>query len=162
MKFFLVLLALTTPLLSFAAPAQFPTQTPTRFLVLGDTGTGHPGQHQVARAIETVCQTRECQFAVIAGDNIYEYGVRSAQDPQFQDKFEKPYAKLSFPFFLALGNHDQSGTIPGSGVHPERGDFEVAYTQRSSKWMMPKRYYHFAFPVQNPTDYQSPVEQPVI
>ena len=94
--------------------------------------------------------------------SIYEYGVTSAQDPQFQDKFEKPYTRLRFPFFLALGNHDQSGTIPGSGVHPERGDFEVAYTQQSSKWLMPQRYYHFAFPVKNSADYQSPMEQPVI
>jgi hypothetical protein len=115
---------------------------------MGDTGTGESGQYEVARAIGTVCQERGCQFAVLAGDNIYEYGPKSADDPQFDTKFEKPYAALSFPFFMALGNHDQSGLIPGSGVHPEVGNREVEYSKKSAKWIMPGRYYSFKAPLQ--------------
>jgi len=96
------------------------------------------------------------------GDNIYEYGVNSNDDAQFQSKFEKPYANLNFPFFMALGNHDQSGAIPGSGVYPKKGDFQVEYTRRSSKWMMPQRYYQFAVPFSDPNNYLSRVTQPVI
>jgi len=145
-----------------AAPTNFPTSAPVRFLLLGDAGTGKRGQYAVAEAMEAVCAERGCQFALAAGDNIYDYGPRNSLDQQFQDKFEKPYSRLSFPFFMALGNHDQSGTIPGSGVHPDRGDYEVSYTERSTRWMMPSRYYKFGVPFANATDFQAQVEKPII
>jgi hypothetical protein len=146
-----------------SAPASFPTTEPVSFVIIGDTGTGKAGQYAVARAIESVCAQRGCQFALGLGDNIYEFGPRSASDPQFEAKFEKPYARLRFPFFMVLGNHDQSGLFPGSGVRPEHGDYEVEYTRRSSKWLMPARYYRFSVPFASPTDWraQGP-QQPVI
>jgi tartrate-resistant acid phosphatase type 5 len=145
-----------------SAPSNFPITSPVRFLIVGDAGTGEPGQYAVAAAMATVCAQRGCQFALGLGDNIYEYGPVSVKDPQFQTKFEKPYAKLAFPFFMALGNHDQSGIIPGSGVHPERGDHEVAYTRLSTKWMMPRRYYRFGAPFANSSDFTAQLPQPVI
>jgi hypothetical protein len=144
------------------APSNFPTTAPVRFAIVGDTGTGAAGQYAVATAMGTVCARRGCQFAIDLGDNIYEYGATDMNDPQFQEKFEKPYAKLAFPFFLVLGNHDQSGLIPGSGVHPDRGDHEVEYTQLSTKWMMPSRYYRFGVPFASATDFYSRVPKPVI
>jgi tartrate-resistant acid phosphatase type 5 len=145
-----------------AEPASFPVQPPIRFLAIGDGGTGDKNQYQVARAIESVCKQRGCQFAIHSGDNIYERGVESIRDWQFDAKFEKPYQALAFPFFMVLGNHDQSGIIPGSGVHPERGDFEIAYTKNSDKWLMPARYYSFAAPVANANHYTPAVETAVI
>jgi tartrate-resistant acid phosphatase type 5 len=145
-----------------SAPSNFPTTTPLRFIIVGDTGTGEPGQYAVASALGAVCAKRGCQFAIALGDNIYKYGASDPKDVQFQDKFEKPYAKLSFPFFMVLGNHDQSGLIPGSGVHPEQGDHEVEYTQLSSKWMLPSRYYKFGVPFASATDFYAQVAQPVI
>src|SRR4051812_49371566 len=98
-----------------AEPTGFPTSGPVRFVTLGDTGTGGKTQLAVAKAMKKVCAERGCQFALGLGDNIYEFGISGADDPQFREKFEKPYADLNFPFFMALGNHDQSGIIPGSG-----------------------------------------------
>jgi hypothetical protein len=112
--------------------------------------------------MEAVCKERGCQFAIGAGDNIYEYGAASASDTQFVEKFEKPYAALQFPFFMALGNHDESGLIAGSGVLPERGEHELEYARGSSKWMMPARYYRFAAPVKNADDASSAVPDPIV
>jgi tartrate-resistant acid phosphatase type 5 len=147
---------------ALSAPSNLPTTVPVRFVIVGDTGTGDAGQYAVAAAMTSVCAERGCQFAVGLGDNIYEYGPRSVVDPQFQEKFEKPYRSLAFPFFMVLGNHDQSGLFPGSGVHPEWGDFEVQYTQRSTKWMMPKRYYRFGVPFASATDFAAQSAQPII
>lgn len=124
----------------------------TRFLILGDTGTGDEGQTRVAQAMEKVCASRGCQFALLAGDNFYPKGVRGVKDPQFQTKFEKPYENLKFPFFFALGNHDQSGKRAGSGVYPEFGQYEVDYTKFSGKWKMPDRYYSMTAPFSSPED----------
>jgi tartrate-resistant acid phosphatase type 5 len=148
--------------IALATPTNFPTKAPVRFIIMGDAGTGEDEQYDVANAIEKICAERNCQFAINAGDNIYEYGVSNNKDNQFQEKFEKPFAKLNFPFFMALGNHDESGAIPGSGVHPEKGDFEIQYTQQSKKWMLPKRYYNFAVPFANSKNYNAKSVHPII
>lgn len=132
--------ALIAGLLICASSSAFAGPT-ARFILMGDGGTGSKAQFDVAAAIGKVCEGQGCDFAVHAGDNIYEYGAKSETDPQFNDKFEKPYSSLNFPIYMALGNHDQSGTIPGSGVYPEVGEFEIAYTKNSKKWKMPARFY---------------------
>ena len=127
-----------------------------RFVAVGDFGTGSEDQYKVAGAIETVCRQRGCDFALALGDNIYESGVAAADDPQFEDKFEKPYAKLNFPWFVSLGNHDNSmdplteAGLPvdqGLGHWYASGNHQVAYAKRtdrtSNKWTMAGRYYNF-------------------
>jgi len=121
-----------------------------RFIAVGDTGTGKVGQYQVASAIEKVCSDRGCDFALGLGDNIYESGVDSTDDSQWLDKFEKPYANLDFPFYMTLGNHDNS-YFAGGGLANFKGDFQVDYHYKedrlSDKWKMPARYYHFSAPL---------------
>jgi len=114
---------------------------PVGFIIIGDTGTGSSKQYHVANAMEEVCDKELCQFALGLGDNIYEYGPRSAVDAQFQSKFEKPFKNLNFPFLMALGNHDASLLFPGDGAYSYKGVHEVAYSEISSKWVMPARYY---------------------
>lgn len=126
-----------------AMPSEAP---PVRLLVLGDTGTGGAGQYEVAAAARAVCAARGCDAALVNGDNIYDNGVDSAYDPQFETKFERPYADFGRPFYMALGNHDNGGVVgDGDGSENYKGDFEVAYhyrTDRSSaQWQMPARYY---------------------
>ena len=147
---------------AFATPTGFPTSSPLRFLVLGDGGTGTDHQRAVGKAMAKVCAERGCHFAVGLGDNIYDFGADSDSDRQFQLKFEEPYAALNFPFFMVLGNHDQSGLIPGSGVDFYRGNHEVKYTAKSARWMMPERYYRFAAPVASAKTYQPAVASPVL
>ncbi len=107
-----------------------------RFVVLGDAGVGNQVQHDVAAAIKTVCDNKDCQFALYLGDNFYETGVNSIDDVQFIDKFEAPYSELDFPFYAVLGNHDYGG-----GNTWARPDPQVAYTDVSEKWVMPDRYH---------------------
>ena len=128
------------------APYASDPQT-VRFIAFGDAGAGTGAQYAVAQAIKEVCDVRGCDFAVLLGDNIYPDGVHSARDPQFETKFEEPYADLKFPFFVALGNHDNGE----DSAHNRYGDFEVDYAKRkdrkSDKWHMPARYYAFSAPI---------------
>jgi len=124
--------------------------TVVRFIAIGDSGTGKDGQYKVAAALEAVCAAKGCDFAIGLGDNIYESGVDSIDDIQFDLKFEDPYQNLNFPFYMALGNHDNSWIIGGDGANNQRGDIQVDYHYRedrkSEKWQMPARYYQFDAP----------------
>jgi tartrate-resistant acid phosphatase type 5 len=121
-----------------------------RFIAVGDTGTGEEGQYLVANAMEDICASRGCDFAIGLGDNIYESGVDSVDDAQFSNKFEKPYKDLDFPFYMTLGNHDNS-YFGGEGTSNRKGEFQVDYhykeDRESDKWNMPARYYHFSAPL---------------
>ncbi|MHB1261942.1 MAG: metallophosphoesterase [Thermoplasmatota archaeon] len=128
--------------------------SPLRFIALGDMGMGNDEQLRVAQAIATVCAARGCDFAVGLGDLIYPAGASSPTDPQFETKFEEPYAALDFPFWMVLGNHDNgqdpagaSAPAGGLGLWYTAGNNEVAYAQRtdrlSEKWTMPARHYTF-------------------
>jgi tartrate-resistant acid phosphatase type 5 len=129
-----------------------PDNQKLRFIALGDTGAPAPDgeSDNVAKVVEQVCAQRGCDMATLAGDNIYETGAGSADDPLFQTAFEAPYAKLDFPFIVALGNHDNSVAIPGGGGENSRGDAQVDYAasahNASGKWIMPSRYYSQAWP----------------
>ncbi|PVZ67692.1 metallophosphoesterase [Pelagibaculum spongiae] len=141
------------------APAETPTpgddqaQQPTEqsFLVIGDMGTGDIKQLRVAAAMEQVCGSQGCDFVIATGDNIYETGVKSVDDAQFQSKFETPYENFSIPFFLTLGNHDNTSLIPGVSTSNQRGDFQVLYAAsdeaiKNGRWKMPARYYQVSLP----------------
>lgn len=110
-----------------AAPAQ-PAAAPAsvRFFAMGDQGTGDPDQGNVARAVFELCQRSGCDFGLLLGDNFYPSGVESTSDPQWQAKFEKPYADLlaaGIPFYAVLGNHDTD-----EGRDWGRADHQVAYS----------------------------------
>jgi tartrate-resistant acid phosphatase type 5 len=111
-----------------------------RFVAMGDGGEGNGTQLQVAQAIRAECDARGgCEFALYLGDNIYNSGADSVMDAQFQSKFEVPYSELLFPFYITLGNHDYGGG--GTGFEFWKGDIQVDYTQYSSKWTLPSKYY---------------------
>lgn len=122
---------------------------PLRLLALGDMGVGNAAQYTVAAAMRQVCIEQGCDAALGLGDNIYAAGVWQADSPEFQRKFEQPYAGLDLPFYMTLGNHDQTFLVPGDGGAPWRGDLQVAYGQRqdkaSTRWRMPGRYYKVSF-----------------
>lgn len=126
-----------------------------RFVVIGDSGSGSAGQYAVGEAIAEVCQNKDeffddmaflgCDLVVGLGDNIYESGVTSVDDPQFADKFEKPFEPVQLPFYMVLGNHDNTAYVGGDGAGNARGEFQVDYTyfdgKLSDRWNMPDRYY---------------------
>jgi hypothetical protein len=84
--------------------------------------------------MENFCQRQGCDYGVMLGDNIYEDGVTSPDDPQFKTKFEDMYSPLGIPFYVTLGNHDIRS-------HREGIQGQIAYSNRSAIWRMPDRYY---------------------
>ncbi len=121
-----------------------PESNTLRFVVLGDAGEGNQNQYDVADAVEEICGLHGgCEFALYLGDNFYDDGINETlciDDPQFQEKFELPYANLDFPFYVVVGNHDY-GLLP---IALDKTNCEVLYHDISDKWHMPSRYYSVA------------------
>lgn len=113
--------------------------TSLRFIAVGDCGKGNTEQYTVGSAIAQKCATSGCDFVQLLGDNIYDSGVSGVDDPQWQDKFEKPYQNVNAPFWVVLGNHDYGGN--GAGYEVWKADYQVQYSQKSSKWKLPAKYY---------------------
>ncbi len=126
-----------------------------RFLTIGDSGSGSDGAYAVGQAMADICAVKlgaendprrpGCDFVIGLGDNIYESGVTSVDDPQFEEKFELPFEPVDLPFYLVLGNHDNTGYVGGDGAGNARGEFQVDYTyfdgRLSDRWIMPDRYF---------------------
>lgn len=128
-------------------PDAPPPPPRVRFIAMGDTGKGNADQRKVAIAIRELCAAKGCDFVLLLGDNIYESGVTSTTDPQWQQKFEQPYMDVNLPFYVALGNHDYGGNLiidaPGIGNEWDKGVVEVGYSQISTKWNLPATHYTF-------------------
>ena len=116
-------------------------------LLFGDSGTGDAGQHRVGSAMYEICRERDCQFALMLGDNVYENGIQvtarnSVEDSyqeildQFNEKFEAPYRRFEeiegFRFWAVLGNHDYRKNTLGTWV---------TYTEFSKLWRLPALHY---------------------
>lgn len=115
----------------FAADAQ---AGGLNFLVFGDWGrNGEKDQRDVAAQMAVAAHDLEAKFIISVGDNFYENGVKSVDDPQWQSSFEKVYAapSLQIPWHVTLGNHDYHGNC----------DAQIDYGKTSSRWNMPARYY---------------------
>lgn len=121
--------------LTRAAQARVAGSDPTlAFVAVGDWGrNGANHQRAVAEQMGRAATEIGSQFVAALGDNFYERGVTSAQDPQWRSSFEDVYTapSLQIPWYAILGNHDYLGA-------PEA---EIEYAQLSSRWRMPDRYY---------------------
>ena len=120
---------------AFAIPPANPGVAYERFIVIGDTGTGRADQYKVAAAMAERANRDGLAFILMLGDNFYENGVQSVDDPQWKTKFEDVYADpaLQVPVYAVLGNHDYRGNIQA----------QIDYTRRSERWRMPAAYYTF-------------------
>jgi hypothetical protein len=79
----------------------------TRFMVVGDTGTGTREQNELAAVMLRYWQSFPFEFALLMGDNMY--GGEKAAD--YKTKFEDVYKSLldnKVMFYASLGNHDES------------------------------------------------------
>jgi predicted phosphodiesterase len=77
----------------------------TRFLVLGDTGTGDRPEFEVGQRADTYRQKVGFDFSLLLGDNIY--GPERPQE--YVKRFEMPFKSLidaGVKFYATLGNHD--------------------------------------------------------
>jgi len=116
----LVCLAPTRPTLGQAQPQGSPVAAgapvtltlpqkdgSTRFMVVGDTGTGSRAQNELAGVMLRYWQAFPFEFALMMGDNLYS--GESARD--YKRKFEdvyKPLLDQKVKFYASLGNHDES------------------------------------------------------
>jgi len=143
----------TSPGRAEAQPGPIPTSGGTggttppppaaiRFVAVGDTGKGGTDETAVAASIAHKCQTSGCDFVVLLGDNVYDSGVSSVTDPQWQTKFEEPFRPVPGPIYAVLGNHDYGGG--GMGTEFGKAKHQVDYSAVSAKWRMPAEYYRFA------------------
>ena len=115
------------------------------FLVLGDTGNGLEQQKRVAEGLAHYAEqnraTNPVNFVLFVGDNFYEAGVKTVDDPQWQDKFERMYdaKRLPMPFIVTLGNHDWKGELP---------DVEIDYARAhpETRWQMDAHYFKRELP----------------
>jgi acid phosphatase len=104
------------------------------FLVFGDWGRqGEQDQVEVAAQMAKAATGNGAKFVISVGDNFYENGVLSVDDPHWQKSFEEVYRDpaLQVPWYCILGNHDYHANC----------DAQIAYGKTSARWKMPARYY---------------------
>lgn len=104
------------------------------FLIFGDWGRrGQRDQLNVAAQMGVAAAALKVPFVVSLGDNFYDYGITSMDDPQWKESFENVYTapSLQVPWNSILGNHDYCGNCQA----------QIDYSARSARWRMPSRYY---------------------
>jgi 3',5'-cyclic AMP phosphodiesterase CpdA len=107
-----------------------PTSPPIlRFISAADTGTGAAGQYAVAAAMADYRSANLFNFAVLAGDNIYNNGEIEKIDAVFEQPYQ-PLLQQGVKFYACLGNHD---------IRTNNGDPQVKY----AGFNMQGRYYTF-------------------
>lgn len=127
----------------FTVLAPDPNTAYARFMIIGDMGTGQDGQREVATAMALRAKKDGLDFMLGLGDNFYESGVASVDDPQWKTKFEDIYADdiLQVSYYATLGNHDHKGNAHA----------QVEYSHHSSRWRMPARHYTFDYKLDDGT-----------
>ena len=108
-----------------------------QFLVLSDWGfNGNNDQKIVASQMSKVAEFPGAQFILTCGDNFQYSGVSGTTDSLWKINYEDIYSEksLQIPWYPALGNHDYFGNP----------DAEVGYSNLSTRWKMPVRYYSFS------------------
>jgi len=100
------------------------------FLSIGDWGAS------AAKEVAPAMGAFNPEFVLALGDNFYDSGVKSVDDPQFKSKFEDTFTQsnLQVPWYVGAGNHDYYGGTKGVQA-------EIEYTQKSSRWNFPELYY---------------------
>ena len=104
------------------------------FLAVGDWGRdGAFHQAEVAARMGETARSVNAAFVISVGDNFYEDGVASIDDPKWRTSFEDVYTapSLQVPWYVALGNHDYHGDIQA----------QLDYAKTSRRWGMPGRWY---------------------
>ncbi len=141
--FLSVLLTLALFTSSLQAKSQKTETAPAstvRFFTFGDWGSGTQDQKDVAAETVKVCKEQGCDFGLLLGDNFYEFGVSSTEDPLWKSRYQDIYKGLEIPFYAALGNHDWHGNAQA----------QVDYSKKDTRWKMPAFFYSIQYPEQNP------------
>jgi len=138
--------AASHPIPAFTVPAAKAGVAYERFMILGDFGTTVPDpktdeerryaadQKLVAAAMAQRAKSDGLDFMISVGDNFYENGVKTVDDPLFRSAFEDIYTgPLRVPTYASLGNHDHKGNIQA----------QIDYSSKNKNWIMPATHYTF-------------------
>ena len=110
------------------------------FIAMGDWGReGKDHQTEVAQQMAATGAAIDSQFVLALGDNFYDNGVQSVDDPQWKTSFENIYTApiLQRPWYVALGNHDYRTNVQA----------QIDYSKSSPRWRLPSRCYSFVIQV---------------
>jgi tartrate-resistant acid phosphatase type 5 len=123
-----------------------------RFLVIGDWGRdGDYNQTVLADMMARKAAKFNPDFVVSTGDNFYEWGLTSVNDPQFDSSFRDIYSQpelANVPWHVALGNHDYGETddpkarpdcshaawVDGECFYSPVHQLDVQLTARDPRW----------------------------
>lgn len=111
------------------------------FITFGDWGYETVGQKAVAKAATQYCKKEPCELVLALGDNFYEFGVKSTDDPKWKHYYKDIYADLNLPFYALIGNHDELGSVQA----------QIDYSKIDSSWHMPAEDYSFTLPLNSET-----------
>jgi len=110
------------------------------FFIIGDWGrNGSFNQKQLAEVMNEAAAIIEPEFIISTGDNFYENGVASIDDPLWLSSFENIYngGNLLMEWRPVLGNHDYRGNVQA----------QIDYSKKSRRWNMPAKYYSTEYKV---------------
>lgn len=119
-------------------------QTRISFIAIGDWGrSGTKHQDEVAYQMGIWGESKKINFVISLGDNFYDHGVSSTEDPLWQTSFENIYVlpSLYVPWYAVLGNHDYLGNIQA----------QIDYSSTSTRWRMPAKYFSETFMIDSVT-----------
>jgi predicted MPP superfamily phosphohydrolase len=94
--------AKSAPAIKLALPVK---DGSLRFAVIGDTGSGNAGQHEVANLMQSYRQAFPFEFVLMMGDNMYGGETPKDFEKKFSDVY-KPLLDAKVKFYATLGNHD--------------------------------------------------------
>lgn len=98
-------------------------------------------QTNVADYMKDTNKQQNIHSTLALGDNFYWSGVSDENDKRFKKTYEDVYDRepLNMPWFIQLGNHDYLGNTSA----------QIAYTNKSSRWIMPDYFYTVDVNVKN-------------
>ncbi len=125
-----------------------------RFILVGDTGEGNDRQYAVSAAAGQHCDERGgCHAMIMLGDNIYDVGPSSPEDPLLTEYIDLPYANLRYgtppadgeedtrerlPLLVSLGNHD----LGSAGLDAALAQHYIDYGRDRDWFYFPNRYWN--------------------